>query len=234
MIKEYLMERAKILVVDDEPTLCEALKINLEIEGYDVDTAYSAEEAMAMRLSDYSLVLLDVMMGEISGFQMARIMKNNPELSGIPIIFCTAKNDEDDMVGGLNIGADDYITKPYSIRNVLARVKTVLRRAASPPKPEHSGGISFEGISVNTELKRCVVDGNEVRLPRKEFEILCLFLLNPGRVFSRDEIISRIWPDEIVVLERVVDVNITRLRSKLGRYGKHIITRSGYGYGFQE
>lgn len=228
------MERVKILVVDDEPTLCEALKFNLELEGYAVDTAYSAEDAMSMRLSDYSLVLLDVMMGEISGFQMARIMKNNPELSAIPIIFCTAKNDEDDMVGGLNIGADDYITKPYSIRNVLARVKTVLRRAALQPKPGRSDEVSFEGISVNMELKRCVVDGNEVKLPRKEFEILCLFMSNPGRVFSRDEIISRIWPEEIVVLERVVDVNITRLRSKLGRYGKHIVTRSGYGYGFQE
>lgn len=228
------MERVKILVVDDEPTLCEALKFNLELEGYAVDTAYSAEEAMSMRLSDYSLVLLDVMMGEISGFQMARIMKNNPELSGIPIIFCTAKNDEDDMVGGLNIGADDYITKPYSIRNVLARVKTVLRRAALQPNPGHSDELSFEGILVNMELKRCVVDGNEVKLPRKEFEILCLFMSNPGRVFSRDEIISRIWPEEIVVLERVVDVNITRLRSKLGCYGKHIVTRSGYGYGFQE
>lgn len=232
---ETAMNR-KILVVDDEATLCDALKFNLELEGYEVDTAYSAEEALAMKLSQYDLVLLDVMMGDISGFQMARIMKRNPELAQTPIIFCTAKDTEDDMVAGLDIGADDYIAKPYSIRNVLARVKSVLRRVdarQSPPSVAAQGDIVFEGLAVNPELKRCTVDGEERRLPRKEFEILCLLLANRGKVFSREDIIRKIWPGEIVVLERVVDVNITRLRAKIGRYGKMIVTRFGYGYAFQ-
>lgn len=230
-----VMAKNRILVVDDEPTLCEALRLNLELEGYDVDVAYSAEEALGLELSKYSLILLDVMMGEISGFSMARILKNSPELSKIPIIFCTAKDGEDDMIAGLDIGADDYIAKPYSIRNVLARVKAVLRRVESAGCQSASGQgvITYEGLVVNPELKTCVVDGEPVRMPRKEFEILCLLLENKGKIFSRDSIIKKIWPDEIVVLERVVDVNITRLRSKIGVYGKNIVTRSGYGYGFE-
>lgn len=224
----------RILVVDDEETLCDTLRFNLELEGYSVDTAYSAEEALAMDLSGYSLILLDVMMGEISGFQMARIIKKNPVLADIPIIFCTAKDTEDDMVDGLNLGADDYIAKPYSVRNIIARVKSVLRR--SSPRNEHSTAsdcIVFEGLTVNKSLKRCTVDTTEVKLPRKEFEMLCLMLENPGKIFSREEFLKRIWPEEIIVVDRVVDVNITRLRSKLGRYGKMIVTRSGYGYGWQ-
>ena len=229
------MEQIKILVVDDEPTLCEALKFNLELEGYEVDVANSAEEALGLNLSEYSLILLDVMMGDISGFSMARILKKSPELSKIPIIFCTAKDDEDDMIKGLDIGADDYIVKPYSIRNGLARVKTVLRRVdyGKQPLVPDNGIISYGGLSVNPELKQCEVDGKIVKLPRKEFEILYLFLSNPGRIFSRESIIKKVWPEEIVVLERVVDVNITRLRSKIGEYGKNIVTRSGYGYGFE-
>lgn len=220
----------RVLVVDDEPTLCDTLKFNLEIEGYDVTTAYSAEEALALDLRQYDLVLLDVMMGEMSGFDMARTMKRTPELASIPIIFCTAKDTEDDMIGGLNLGADDYIAKPYSIRNVLARVKTVLRRTRGT---SHTDEIRYEGLVVTPSTKRCVVDGVEVKLPRKEYEILSLLLSNPGRIFSRGEILERIWPDDVVVLDRVVDVNVTRLRSAIGPYGKNIVTRSGYGYGFQ-
>lgn len=232
---EYLvkMTQNRILVVDDEQTLCDALKLNLELEGYEVDTAGSAEEALAFDLSKYSLVLLDVMMGEISGFKMAKIMKNNLQLSKIPIIFCTAKDSEDDMISGLNLGADDYITKPYSIRNVIARVKTVLRRMSNNSDNGQKGIISYDGLIVNPELKMCDVDGVSVRLPRKEFEILYMLLSNKGRIFTREEIIRTVWPEEIVVLERVVDVNITRIRTKIGKYGKFIVTRSGYGYGFQ-
>jgi len=226
------MDTPRILVVDDEPTLCDTLKFNLEIEGYAVDTAYSAEEAMNMPLASYSLILLDIMMGETSGFKMAQTMKKNHELSTVPIIFCTAKDSEDDMIAGLNIGADDYITKPYSIRNIIARVKTVLRRTNTHPS-KTPDEITVDGLRINPELKRCTVDGEEIHLPRKEFEILSLLLSNRGKVFSREDIISRIWPDEIIVVERVVDVNITRLRSKIGKYGKMIVTRSGYGYGFQ-
>ncbi len=232
------MINKKILVVDDETTLCDTLRFNLE--GYEVDTAYSAEEALAMDLSVYALVLLDVMMGEISGWQMARIMKGNPRLAGIPIIFCTAKDSEDDMVAGLDLGADDYISKPYSIRNVVARVRSVLRRASSGASVQQAGPgdddclITYEGLTLNSALKRCTVDGTEVRLPRKEFEMLWLMLSHRGKIFSREEFLKKIWPEEIVVVERVVDVNITRLRSKLGQYGRMIVTRSGYGYGWQD
>lgn len=225
---------ARILVVDDEETLCEALRFNLEAEGYAVDTALSAEEALTMDLSSYSLILLDIMMGDISGTQLASILKKKEATAHIPIIFCTAKDAEDDMIEGLDLGADDYITKPYSIRNVLARVRTVLRRTAASGGAPKSGGepVTFQGISVYPERKVCTVGGEEVKMPRKEFEILLMLLQSPGRVFSRKEILKKIWPEEVVVLDRVVDVNITRLRSKLGEYGKNIVTRPGYGYGF--
>lgn len=229
------MERTKILVVDDEETLCGVLKFNLEIEGYDVDVAYSAEEALRLPLHNYSLVLLDVMMGEISGFRMARMMRDNPATADVPIIFCTAKDTEDEMIAGLRLGADDYITKPYSIRNVLARVQTVLRRTGrkeSGPDATDERIVCL-GLVIDTAQKRLTVDGTEVPLPKKEMEILRLLIANPGRIFSRGEILARVWPDEVVVLDRTVDVNITRLRRKLGEYGKHIITRPGYGYGFK-
>ncbi len=226
------MEKSKrILVVDDEETLCEALKFNLEEEGFEVDTALSAEEALTLDLPGYDLVILDIMMGEISGTRLAGIMKSRPETAAIPIIFCTARDSEDDMVKGLDLGADDYITKPYSIRNIIARVKAVLRRSpAAPATPSHS--IRFEGLAVDPVSKTCTVDGHDVKMPRKEFEILLTLLKNRGRIFSREELLRLIWPDEVVVVDRVVDVNITRIRRKIGRYGSHITTRSGYGYGF--
>lgn len=225
-------DNCRILVVDDEATLCDTLKFNLELEGYAVDAAYSAEEALAMDLSVYSLILLDVMMGEISGFQMAAILKRSPNLASIPIIFCTAKGADDDQVRGLDMGADDYIAKPYSIKTLLARVRSVLRRTSV--QPEHPDTLSYKGVNVNLTLKSCTVNGEEVKLPRKEFEILCVLLANPGKIFSREEILERVWPDDVVVLNRVVDVNVTRLRAKLGEYGKMIVTRSGYGYGLQD
>lgn len=225
----------RILVVDDEETLCEVLRFNLEAAGYAVDVAYSAEEALAYDLRQYALILLDIMMGEISGIQMARILKGNRETASIPIIFCTAKDSEDDMVAGLDLGADDYIAKPYSVKNVLARVRTVLRRTGSGASEEGSGSeLVFGRLTVDLHRKQCRLDGREIRLPRKEFEILAMLLGHRGRIFSREEIIAGVWPDEVVVLDRVVDVNITRLRAKLGEYGKYIATRTGYGYGFVE
>lgn len=226
------MDSNRILVVDDEETLCEVLQFNLEVEGYEVDVAHSAEEAMEKDISRYSLILLDVMMGDMNGFKMARLLKKSPDTADIPIIFCTAKDSEDDMIVGLNIGADDYIVKPYSVRNVLARVKTVLKRTQHHT-PADTNTVAYEGLSIETSQKRCFVDGREVTLPRKEFEILSLLLSNQDKVFSRHEILSKVWPDDVIVTDRVVDVNITRLRSKIGEYGKHIFTRVGYGYGFK-
>lgn len=227
------MGKHKILVVDDEESLCEILQFNLEVEGYEVDTANSAEQALALHPERYSLILLDVMMGEMSGFRMAKILKDNPATARIPIIFCTAKDTEDDTVVGLNLGADDYIAKPFSVREVLARVKSVLRRSA------RQAGVAGETLEygklrVDLERKICTLDGTEVKLTKKEFEILTLFLRNRGKIFSREEILRRVWSDEVIVLDRTIDVNITRLRRKIGAYGEHIVTRLGYGYGFEE
>lgn len=225
------MTKYKILVVDDEESLCEILQFNLEVEGYEVDVAYSAEQALDMHPERYSLILLDVMMGEMSGFKMARILKSNPETARVPVIFCTARDTEDDTVAGLNLGADDYIAKPFSIREVLARVRSVLRRTASPQT--ESEVIGYEGLEMDLRRKSCTVDGEEVSLTKKEFEILSLMLSHRGMIFSREEILHRVWSDEVVVLDRTIDVNITRLRRKIGRYGEHIVTRLGYGYGFE-
>lgn len=225
----------RILVVDDEETLCEALRFNLEAEGYQVDVAYSAEEALSLDLTRYDLLLLDIMMGEISGTQLARILRSNPATSSLPIIFCTAKDSEDDMVNGLDLGADDYIMKPYSVRNVLARVRSVLRRTAdatSTANAAQSDVISYKNLAVIPSKKICTVNGEEVKMPRKEFEILLMLMSNIGRVFTREEILNAIWTEEVVVIDRVVDVNITRIRQKIGEYGRNIVTRSGYGYGF--
>ena len=231
------MTNQRILIVDDEETLCEVLKLNLENEGFDVDTALSAEQALTLDLKRYALILLDVMMGEISGIKMAKMLKVDMNLSEIPIIFCTARDAEDDMVMGLNLGADDYITKPYTVRNVVARVKSVLRRtAASKPQAATapSQRLQVEGLCLDLEFKRCTIDGTEVKLTRKEFDLLAYLLSRRGKICSREQILSHVWSEEVVVLDRTIDVNITRLRAKIGSYGTYIVTRSGFGYGFRD
>lgn len=225
-----MMDKRRILVVDDEESLCEILKFNLAAAGYEVDTANSAEEALERNLERYDLILLDVMMGEMSGFQMARRLKEHPETAAIPIIFCTARDSEDDTVNGLDLGADDYVTKPFSVREVLARVKNVLRRNSTGEEEER---VDCEGLSLDLRSKGCTVDGKSILLTKKEFEILALLLRHRGTIFSREEILRYVWPDEVIVLNRTVDVNITRLRRKIGDYGRRIITRLGYGYGFE-
>lgn len=225
----------KILVVEDDPTLCEMLQLNLELEGYAVDTAFCAEDALRLDISRYSLILLDVMMKEINGFKMAKMLKDNPATAGIPIIFCTARDNEDDMLTGLGIGADDYIYKPYTIRNVLMRVKTVLRRSIPVVNETPPAGnvIQCGPIEIDTGFKRCMVDGRDAGLVKKEFEILRLFMEHPGVVFSRQDILDKVWRDESVVYDRTIDVNITRLRRKIAPYSDRIITRQGFGYGFE-
>lgn len=227
------MKEYRILVVDDEEDLCEILKFNLENEGYFVDTALSAEEALKKDLSRYDLLLLDVMMGEISGFRMASMLKRSKATAAIPIIFITAKDTENDTVTGFNLGADDYISKPFSLREVMARVKAVLRRTATVATTEQTSTLTFRGLVLDTVKKKVTIDGAETSLTKKEFEILLLLLQNPGRVFSREDILSRVWQEEVYVLDRTIDVNITRLRKKIGAYGKCIVTRLGYGYCFE-
>lgn len=225
----------KILVVDDEQDICEILQYNLENEGFEVATACSAEEALTLPLQDFSLILLDVMMGEMSGFQMTRLLKANPATAQIPIIFITALDSEDQLEKGLNIGADDYIVKPLGMKEVKARVKAVLRRTqlqqTAPAAAEKT--VAYEGIMVDLNAKTVVCDGKELEFTKLEFELLSFFLQHPNTVFSREDLLKYCWPQDVLVLDRTVDVNITRLRKKIDHYGKQIKTRVGYGYYFE-
>ena len=224
---------SRILVVDDEQDLCEILKFNLETEGYQVETANSAEEALEKNIASYNLLLLDVMMGGMSGFQLAKQLKNSEVTAHIPIIFLTARDTENDTVTGFNLGADDYISKPFSIREVMVRVRAVLRRTASRLEgAEEPAVISYQGLLLNLNKKSVSVDGEDVPFTKTEFELLRLLLEERGRVFSRQELIDRVWPKDVLVLDRTVDVNITRMRKKIGRFAKCIVTRLGFGYYF--
>ncbi len=233
--------RIKILVIDDEESICEILKFNLEKEGYEVDTAYSAEEALDRDLSGYSLFIVDIMMDRLSGFDFAKRIKNNDAIENTPIIFCSALSGEDDTVMGLNIGGDDYITKPFVISEVLARVRAVLRRshatkqwAYNVSKSIYEPDITFKNLRINRNEKICYLNGEAVALTRTEFDILLFFLTHRNRIYSREEIIQQVWASDVVVTNRTIDTNITRLRRKLGEYGNNIVTRLGFGYGFKE
>ena len=224
---------SRILVVDDEQDLCEILKFNLETEGYLVETANSAEEALEKDIASYNLLLLDVMMGGMSGFQLAKQLKNSEVTAHIPIIFLTARDTENDTVTGFNLGADEYISKPFSIREVMVRVRAVLRRTASRLEgAEEPAVISYQGLLLNLDKKSVSVDGEDVPFTKTEFELLRLLLEERGRVFSRQELIDRVWPKDVLVLDRTVDVNITRMRKKIGKFAKCIVTRLGFGYYF--
>ncbi len=233
--------RIKLLVIDDEESICEIMKFNLEKEGYEVDCAYSAEEALSFDLSSYSLFIVDIMMERLSGFDFAKRIKNVAATENTPIIFCSALNGEDDTVIGLNIGGDDYITKPFVIGEVLARVRAVLRRshatrqwAYNISKSVYEPDITFKSMRINRNEKVCYLNGESVNLTRTEFDILLFFLTHRNRIYSRDEIIRQVWAGEVVVTNRTIDTNITRLRKKLGEYGSNIVTRLGFGYGFNE
>ena len=225
----------RILVVDDEQDLCEILQYNLETEGYEVHTANSAEEALRLPLENYDLILLDVMMGQMSGFQMALKMKENPVTSQVPIIFITALEGEDSLVRGLNIGADDYMVKPLSLREVKARIKAVLRRSMKNEIQEKTASdcYSFQGLCINREAKSASIDGQPLQLTKLEYEMLSLLLSKMGKAISREEMLEHCWPKDAIVLDRTVDVNINRLRKKIGPYGKYIKTRVGFGYTFE-
>lgn len=225
--------KKKILVVDDEQDLCEILKFNLETEGYQADTANSGEEAMSMDIASYDLLLLDVMMGGMSGFQLAKLLKENPMTAHVPIIFLTARDTENDTVTGFNLGADDYISKPFSIREVMVRVRAVLRRTMElRGNSSEPSLINYQGLQLNLDKKSVTVDGESVPFTKTEFELLRLLLEERGKVFSRQELIDRVWPKDVMVLDRTVDVNITRMRKKIGKFSKCIVTRLGFGYYF--
>lgn len=228
-----MAEKQTILVVDDEKTLCNVLKLNLELAGYEVGLAYSAEEALAMSLETYSLILLDVMMEDMDGFQLTTIIRGDEKWKHIPIILCTAKGTEQDVEEGFESGADDYIKKPFSMKELLLRVKSVLRRSEHAHKDENNV-IRYKTLELNVLEKECRIDGKEVPFTKKEFGILQLLLTDEGKVFSREEILNAVWDDDVYVVDRTIDVNINRLRKKLGIYGNNIITKQGYGYGFKK
>lgn len=223
------MERNKILVVDDEEDLCEILQFNLESEGFAVDIANSAEEALKILTDGHDLILLDVMMEGISGFKMAEKVRKELHLN-MPIIFLTAKDTENDMLTGFSTGGDDYISKPFSIKEVTARVKAVLKRSGSKEIPEKKKIIEIGELIIDFTGKNVQVNNQAIQLTKKEFEILSMMAKAPNRIFSREDILGRVWQEDGYVLERTVDVHITRLRKKLGDFGKHIANRSGYGY----
>ncbi len=241
------MEKKKILVVDDEEDLCEILQFNLKSAGYIADVAYSAEEAFAKLKNNYDLLLLDVMMGGISGFKLAELIRNEYNNS-VPIIFITARDNVADKLIGFNVGADDYIAKPFSIKEVVARVQAVLSRTAFYKKTEkekieyeksvkeqkktEQETISFPEFSINGTNKQITLYGDNVKLTKKEFEILFMLANSPLKIFSRADILDAVWQNEAYVLDRTVDVHIARLRKKIGSFGSCIVNRSGYGYCF--
>ena len=223
----------KILIVDDEQDLCEILQFNLESEGYHVDIANSAEEALKILNNNHILILLDVMMDDMSGFQMAN--KIRKELNNnIPIIFLTAKDTENDMLTGFNVGGDDYITKPFSLKAVVARIKAVLKRSGRSASEQNEKIFSHKALEINFDTKKVFVDSKEIQLTRKEYMILELLTQNSGRFFTREQILSKVWDDDICVVERSVDVHITRLRKKIGCMGECVINRTGFGYSFDK
>jgi DNA-binding response OmpR family regulator len=225
-------EQYRILVVEDEEDLNEILQFNLESEGYEVDTSFSAEEALKKDLAIYDLMLLDVMMGKISGFSFAQRIRKEMRLE-MPIIFLTARNAENDLLTGFNLGADDYITKPFSIRELQARVKAVLKRNNTTPAEVIATSVRMGEIVIDMESKRLIINNKKIELTRKEYEIISLLAKNPGRIFSREEILRRIWESDVIVTDRTVDVNITRLRRKMEDYGNYIRNKTGFGYYFE-
>ena len=225
-------ESFRILVVEDEEDLNEILQFNLESEGYRVDTVFSAEEALKKDLTQYNLMILDVMMGKISGFSLAQKIKKEMRLD-VPIIFLTARDTENDLLTGFNLGADDYITKPFSIKELQARVKAILKRIKATPKEVSATSLNIGEIEIDFESKRLIIGNKKTELTRKEYEILSLLAKSPGRIFSREEILRRIWESDVIVTDRTVDVNMTRLRRKMEEYGSYLRNKPGFGYYFE-
>ena len=236
------MAEQRILIVDDEEDICMILSYSLQKAGYKTLIANSAEEALenyelSIKNHEIDLILLDIMMGEISGLEMAEKLKSENHIP--PIIFLTALSDEDTVLQGFKLGADDYISKPFRIAEVLARVAAVLRRSAtlktavqSSSEVQNSSTIVFEGIVVNKADMSLKVDSEAVVMTRKEIELLCYLLTHRGQILSREHLLKNVWDSNGFVMERTVDVHITHLRRKLGQYGKRIVTKSGYGYMF--
>lgn len=224
---------ARILIVDDEQLIAELTLINLKAEGFEVDVCNSAEECIEKDMTVYDLIILDIMMGAMSGIALARLLKQSASTADIPIIFCSARGDEEDIVAGLGVGAADYIAKPFSMRELVARVKAALNRSHIGKDKMLSAELGHDNLILNRSTSQIFVNGECVALTHIESELLALFLGNKNRLFSRAEIFNLVWPER-VVCDRTIDVNISRLRKKLGVYASHLVNRSGFGYGFKE
>lgn len=242
-MKNYNPQDYRILVIDDEESICDILKYNLEKEGYQVDVSYSAVEALERDLTKYSLFIVDIMMEHLSGYDFVQRLRSNMNTEKLPVIMCSALNDEDDKVTGLNIGADDYIPKPFTVAEVVARTRAVLRRSlismtdakqSIMSNSDYRPDISYKTIRIDQNEKVCYINDMEVPLTRTEYDILVFFLNHRNRIYSREEIIREVWASDVLVSNRAIDTNLTRLRKKLGEYGNNIITRQGFGYGFKE
>ncbi|MCL2436156.1 MAG: response regulator transcription factor [Lentimicrobiaceae bacterium] len=224
----------KILIVDDDHNICEILEFNLVSEGYHVECVYSAEEALKKLSSRHALILLDVMMGGMSGYKMAEKLRNNK--NQIPIIFLTAKDTENDMLTGFSVGGDDYISKPFSIKEVIARIKAIIKRTKPAEKKEKTveptKKIVFKNIVINLESKELLIHENRVVLTKTEFELLTFLAKNPDKMLSRENIIDVVWSETPFVAKRTVDVHVARLKKKMGEYASVIASHSGYGYKF--
>jgi DNA-binding response OmpR family regulator len=225
------LKNKRILIVDDEEDLCEILQYNLGNAGYSTEIAHSAEEAVKRQIESFDLIILDVMMGSMSGFRFADKLRNEMGIA-VPIIFLSAKDNENDILTGFSLGADDYIPKPFSVNELTARVKAVLKRSQKE-KAKNQALLRFGNIELDTLKKRVLINDEKVELTKKEYEILKLLLENQATVFSRDDILQKVWGNEVIVTDRTVDVNITRLRTKLGKYGQNLKNKSGYGYYFE-
>ena len=223
--------KQRILVVDDEVAICDLMKINLEIAGYEVDVAYSAEQVLKMDLSDYSLMVFDIMMGEMSGLELLSRVRSNPKVEAVPVIVCTAVTEENSLLDGFSRGADDYIRKPFSMREFVARVQRSLQRSNYLVG---SASLEYKTLTLDRLMHTCLVDGEDVGVTKREYDLLSLFLSNRNHIFSRDEILEKVWEKNTFVVDRAIDVNINRLRKKIRQYGNNIITKQGYGYGFKE
>ena len=230
--KAMELKGKRILIVDDEEDLCEILQYNLSNEGYDTDTAYSAEEALKKPITDFDLLILDVMMGQMSGYKLADVIRKDMNCN-VPVIFLTAKDAENDILTGFSVGGDDYMTKPFSVNELTARVKAVLKRFGGDKDEKNLPVVKFGDIEIDTARKRVIIDNEKIELTKKEYDILKLLLENQSKVFSRDDILRLIWGTNVIVTDRTVDVNITRLRTKLGKFGHNLKNKTGFGYFFE-
>ncbi len=220
-----------VLIVDDEEDICEILKFNLESEGFSAETAFSTEEALTRKLEKYQIFLIDVMMKGKSGFTLAHEIRKIYMLD-TPILFISAKNSANDKLTGFSLGADDYITKPFSIKEVIARIKAVLKRYEARSNSDEDTSIKISGLELDSQSKRLIVDGAKEDLTPIEFRLLQILMKYPGRIHTRNQILDNIWHD-VNVTGRTIDVHITRLRKKMGKYGSCLISRNGYGYCFE-